>query len=426
MNLYTCDFYKSRAQLLSGKFLYIAGSDLYNPLNQPSQHLPFHLAPHLNQLDLVGYVRFYDGPRTNAWTRILKGTKNILTDRIRVVEEENIRKLIVRRIRLPGFFDPLLQDSWLYSIMCKYLKHPYDVAIVDGPESAVLSFFLKKSGRIKHLIYYDIDFYPGVHPQWAWILSKREKLLCKISDATVSVSRPLAGLREQQGSKLAVVIPNGVDFNRFHLNQQDRKEHPITLIYVGSLDERWGVDLPIQAMPILRLYFPDIQLIIAGRGPAEHQLRELVTSLNLESCVYFKGFIPYNELPDLLTQADIGVATSRMVSFRWYASPLKIVEYMSAGLPVICSGGGEAESMITESGAGINIPFNPEAFAKAVISLFLSTDNYSTARERAINYARGRSWEQMGTRLADLVSELMSGGIPKQKHKFPPDARGEI
>lgn len=411
---------------LSGNYLFIAGSDLLNPLNQPSQHLPFHLAPHLNQLDLVGYIRFYDGPRTNAWNRILKGTKNILTDRIRVVEEDNIKKLIVRRIRLPGFFDTLLQDIWLYSIMYKYLKHFYDIAIVDGPESAVLSFFLKKSGRVKHLIYYDIDFYPGVHPQWAWILSRREKLLCKISDATVSVSRPLAALREQQGSKMAVVIPNGVEFDHFYSINQNRKEHPITLIYVGSLDERWGVDLSILAMPTLRFHFPDIQLIIAGRGPAEHQLRELVTSLKLDNCVHFKGFIPYNELPDLLVQADIGVATSRQVSFRRYASPLKIVEYMSAGLPVICSGGGEAESMIAESGAGINIPFTPVAFTEAVCLLLATPDNYSAARERAINYARGRSWEQMGTRLADLVAQLLRDGNSKQECKFPQNARGEI
>ena len=52
---------KGTAQLL-GDFLFVAGSDFYNRLNQPSQHMPFHLANHLERLDLVGYIPFYDGP----------------------------------------------------------------------------------------------------------------------------------------------------------------------------------------------------------------------------------------------------------------------------------------------------------------------------------------------------------------------------
>lgn len=392
---------------LSGNFLYVAGSDLYNPLNQPSQHLPFHLAVHLGQMDLVGYLRFYDGPPASAWQRLKSGIKNILFNRLHITQTGNIKTIAVRRLRLPGILDPFLQDLWLWAIFKRQLKKSYDVAIVDGPESASIAKFLKKSGRTKHLIYYDIDFYPGVHPKWAWILSKREKLLCKLSDAAASVSRPLAALREQQGAKLAFVIPNGVEFNRFYTPRSDRIGQPPILIYSGSLDERWGVDLSIRAMPELRRRFPNIQLYIAGRGPAEQYLRELVTSLDLEKCVHFKGFVPYTDLPKLLSQADIGVATSRQVNFRKYASPLKLVEYMSAGLPVICSGGGEAQQMIEESGGGINIQFEPEAFTEAVTSFLIDPERFSIARFKAITYARGRSWEQMGYRMAQLVERVM-------------------
>jgi len=107
-----------------------------------------------------------------------------------------------------------------------------------------------------------------------------------------------------------------------------------------------------------------------------------------------------------LVQADIGIATSRSNAFRQYASPLKIVEYMAAGLPVICSGGGEAKKMIEESGAGMNIPFEPEAFAEAVQSLWATPGRLSAAREAAISYACSRSWEQNGILMAQLVSQV--------------------
>lgn len=394
-------------QQLVGSFLFIAGSDLFNPLNQPSQHLPFHLAPHLNQLDLVGYKRFYDGPPVSAWNRIKAGVINLLNHRVQISEEDNIRKIALRRIRLPGFLDPLLQDLWLYLILKKHLKSYYDVAIVDGPESATLATILKKTRRVKTLIYYDIDYYPGVHPQWAWILSQREKHLCHLADATASVSRPLAELRKQQGSRLAIVISNGVEFERFSSEMKEKKENPHTLIYTGSLDPRWGVDLSIQALPQIIAKYPDVQLIIAGRGSAEGELRELAKSLHVNDRVHFKGFVPYAELPALLAQADIGIATSRQSSFRHFASPLKLVEYMSVGLPVICSGGGEAEQMVVESGAGINILFDRDAFTDAVFVWLGNKNNYQAARERAVQYACGRSWKQMGKKMAQLVRQLL-------------------
>jgi len=391
---------------LSDDILFVAGSDLYNRLNQPSQHMPYQLAEHLEQLDVVGYVRFYDGPPAPAWRRLKSGIRNVISHRIRIQEDGNVRTIAARRLRLPGVLDPMVQDLWLYTILRPHLKRRYDLSIVDGPESALMAALLRRTGRVRSLIYYDIDYYPAVHPKWAWVLSRRERLCCRLADAVASVSRPLAALREQQGAKLAVVIPNGVDFARFYEANLIRSEHSPTLIYAGSLDLRWGVDLPIRAMPQLRRQIPEIRLLIAGRGPAEQELRQLAQTLGVSNCVHFQGFVPYAELPALMAEADIGVATSRSDAFRRYASPLKIVEYMAAGLPVICSGGGEAEQMIEESGAGVNIPFEPEAFAKAVQSLRAIPDSLEAAREAAIAYARGRSWHQMGTLMAQLVTQL--------------------
>lgn len=410
---------------LSGDFLFVAGSDLYNRLNQPSQHMPYHLARHLERLDLVGYARFYDGPPAPAWQRLKQGMRNVISHRISICNEGRVRTIAVRRLRLPGALDPLVQDLWLYTILRPHLKSRYHVSIVDGPESALLALLLKKTGRVRFLIYYDIDYYPGVHPQWSGLLSRREQICCQVADAVASVSRPLAALREQQGARLAAVVPNGVDFARFHVANLVRTEHPPTLVYAGSLDARWGVDLAIRAMPLLRRQIPDIRLLIAGRGPAEQELRQLALSMGVSDCVRFEGFVPHPDLPNLLAQADIGVATSRRDIFRRYASPLKIVEYMAAGLSVICSGGGEAEKMIEESRAGMSIPFEPEAFAEAVQSLWATPGSLSASREAAINYARSRSWEQMGILMAQLVCRITGARNPHQAPEPFLDRKGE-
>ena len=51
-----------------------------------------------------------------------------------------------------GGWNLTVQDLWLYIILRPHLKRRYQVAIVDGPESALLALFLKKTGRVRFLI----------------------------------------------------------------------------------------------------------------------------------------------------------------------------------------------------------------------------------------------------------------------------------
>jgi glycosyltransferase involved in cell wall biosynthesis len=395
----------------SGQYLYIGGSDIFNPFNQPAQHLPLHWAKHIEQLDLVGYTRFYDGPPASRFLRLRKGIKNILQKQSRVIitHEGTTRRIAARRLRLPGLTDPLVQDLWIYTILRRYLAPHYDVGIVYDPESALLARWLKRSQRVGLLVYHDIDYYPYVRSHWKKIIAWRERMVVRDSDAVISVSRPLVKLRMEQGAKQVLYLPNGVNFEQFNEANRYREEggiRPPTLLYSGTLDLRWGVDLPLQAMPSLLLQVPDACLLIAGTGPAEGELKALSQSLGLGKSVQFLGMIPYKDLPQVMARADVGLATSREDIFRQFASPLKVVEYMAAGLPVICSGGGEAELMINESGGGKNIPFLPKAFTQAAQSLLTRQDELAACRRAAIAYAHSRSWQRLGKQLAEFLLQL--------------------
>jgi glycosyltransferase involved in cell wall biosynthesis len=384
---------------------------MFNPFNQPAQHLPIHWAQHIEQLDLVGYSRFYDGPPASRLNRLGEGIKNILQNKRRVVftQEGNIRRIDARMLRLPDLIHPLVQDLWIYSIIRKYLTTYYDIGIVYDPESSLLARFLKRSKRVGFLVYHDIDYYPYVRSQWQKIIAIRERMVVREADAVISVSRPLVKLRKEQGAKEVLYLPNGVNFERFDkansLREGEGTRAP-TLLYSGTLDMRWGVDLPLQSMPKLLEKVPEARLLIAGTGEAEDELKSIAQSLGLGESVQFLGMIPYEDLPKVMATADVGLATSREEIFRHFASPLKIVEYMAAGLPVICSGGGEAELMIDESGGGINIPFSPEAFAEAAQSLLTSQQKLGTCRQAAIAYAKSRTWENLALQLTEFLDQL--------------------
>lgn len=405
------------SDVVKGRCLYVAGSDLFIRLNQPAQRLPLYWAAHVEQLDLVGYTAFYDGPPAPAPARIRQGIANILMRRVSVTSEGVIRRISARRLRLPSVIDLLAQDLWLYAILRSHLARHYTIAIVYDPESALLAACLKKSGRVEMLVYHDIDYYPAIHSHRRRITAWRERMLVRMADAVLSVSRPLAALRERQGARRVFYLPNGVDYERFNAANQLRAPHTPTLLYAGTLDLRWGVDLPIRALPHLRERLPGTSLLIVGDGPANAQLRALADEMGVSEAVRFLGFIPYDHLPAIMAEADLGLATSREDIFRQYASPLKIVEYMAAGLPVICSGGGEAALMVEESGGGVNIPFAPEALAEAAAALLTQPDALAARRSAALAYAKSRAWDSLGKQLAADLRELTRAAAQHQRER---------
>jgi glycosyltransferase involved in cell wall biosynthesis len=301
---------------------------MFNRFNQPAQHLPLHWARHIEKLDLVGYSAFYDGPPASALKRLRVGFGNLLSKqrRIQISQEGNIRRITVRRIRLPRLLDVLFQDLWIYLLLRGKLAKHYDIGITYDPESALLSRLLKRSGRVSKLVYHDIDYYPFVYQSWQKIVAWRERMVVRDSDAVVSVSRPLVELRRKQGARRVLYLPNGVNFERFNEAHRQRKTDAPTLLYSGTLDMRWGVDLPLRGMPFLLQRMPQARMIVAGTGPAEDELKALAQSLGVGEAVRFLGMIPYKDLPSVMAQADVGCATSRQDPFRHYASPLKIVE----------------------------------------------------------------------------------------------------
>lgn len=102
------------------------------------------------------------------------------------------------------------------------------------------------------------------------------------------------------------------------------------LLHVGRLIKWKNVDLIIRAVDQLRNEYPDIELVIIGKGEEETTLRSLVNELNLTDKITFKGAIYEGESQTIeFLQAGIYVLAGM--------GGLSINEAMIHGLPVICS-----------------------------------------------------------------------------------------
>lgn len=148
------------------------------------------------------------------------------------------------------------------------------------------------------------------------------------------------------------VIHNGVDVDRFHDADGSavRARHNLgdaTVVgFSGSLKPWHGVDALLEAFAKLP---SATRLLIAGDGPEGLALRRLADVLGIADRTVFSGAVPHDRMPEYLAAMDVGVAPYEAQS-DFYFSPLKVVEYLAAGLALVTTEQGDLGEMVGDAG----------------------------------------------------------------------------
>jgi glycosyltransferase involved in cell wall biosynthesis len=172
--------------------------------------------------------------------------------------------------------------------------------------------------------------------------------------ALLAVSRPLAAWLETcDGAAGRVhVVQNGVDISRF--GSQVVASQPaaglVTIGFLGSLRPWHGVEQLGTAFLQLRQQGSSVRLLIVGDGPMRAQIERQCASE--ADSVVMTGAVEPERVPGLLASMDIAVAPyPRMESF--YFSPLKLYEYMAAGVAIVASASGQVCDVIENRRTGL-------------------------------------------------------------------------
>lgn len=148
-------------------------------------------------------------------------------------------------------------------------------------------------------------------------------------------------------------LPFIVDEDYFASSISARRSRPdatIRFLVIGRLqDQLKGQSVAINAFAIARKDLDiRIELVLAGTGPDESMLRELVREAGIEDAVSFPGWVGYEDLAELLSRVDALVMPSR-----WDPYPVAVLEAMAAGLPVLGSTAcGSVRERVIDDGAG--------------------------------------------------------------------------
>lgn len=243
------------------------------------------------------------------------------------------------------------------------------------------------------------------------VASGMERWICAKATQTLVVSTPLKTYLESIGVPpgKCFVMPNGVDPDRFMPRAKNPGQlrdlgiNPEAFIvgFTGVLRPWHGLDLLLDAIAKLAGKKFDIFLLIVGDGPYRKQIEEKVAALKLNELVRITGRVPHDRVPDHVSLFD--VAVSPRATF--YASPMKVMEYMALGKPVVVPRTLNFLDFIDERINGITFEDgNPMALEAALASLYESRDTCRQIGANARKKVEERlNWQWNARRSCELM-----------------------
>ncbi|MDQ8004317.1 MAG: glycosyltransferase family 4 protein [Pedobacter sp.] len=173
----------------------------------------------------------------------------------------------------------------------------------------------------------------------------------------------------QLSNEKAISIPNGIK-PLDGVNFSERKGNRIKFITVCTLNERKGIDLLIEAIPIINNTFEEkIEFVVVGDGPLITELYAL-SRLHLNLNVMGES----SQVAELLAESDVFFLLSRNEG-----QPLSILEALRASLIVLTTDVGCSSSMVNDSN-GILVNPNVQEIVDGVTALVINWDMYEQKR----------------------------------------------
>ncbi|AIY87661.1 MULTISPECIES: glycosyltransferase [unclassified Thermotoga] len=203
------------------------------------------------------------------------------------------------------------------------------------------------------------------------------------------------------------VIPLFVDTSHFYPRNPNKREYLVSLfpkppekivLYIGRLARYKGLEYLTRAMTMLEEKYG---LVIIGKGRKEEELKRFAQKLEVEKRVVFLDHVPYDELPEYYSAADVFVLPS--IS-RAEAFGLVGLEAMACGTPVITTelGTGTSYYNIHEKTGLVVPPKNSKILAES-IKRICESDWKNTKKDIIIKRAKEFSLEMFKQRIEEVL-----------------------
>jgi len=306
------------------------------------------------------------------------------------------------------------------------LRQKADIYHFHDPELLLVGMLLKLLTR-RHVVY---DVHENVRKQilnktwlfpwirkplsWTYVLIERACLL--FIDGIIIAEDSY--IENYQGRKNAVALRNYPILTYLEPREDVGKTnrgagHSFKVIYVGGLTRLRGALELVEAMRIMKADgYEEVRLDLIGPISSPELKRELdavICQHDLEGYVSIPGPILHEQVHEILSQSQVGMAVLHPDPNYVDSLPTKLFEYMAAGLPVIASNFPLWKEIVERNECGLTVnPLDPREIAKAIEYLLAHPEEAQRMGENGRRAVLEKyNWEREAKKLLTLYEELL-------------------
>lgn len=280
--------------------------------------------------------------------------------------------------------------------------------------TTVIAFSMAKRHGIPTLFYsIDIDHklipYRFLQPLGKIMESWNIRNATKVA----AINEALRFYTVEMGAKVGntLVIPSGVDMSQYRPNMDGRcirdaygiSVSDKVVLFMGWLYPFSGLDQVIASLRESPDRYSNIKIVIVGDGEAFENLERQIEQSGLSHSVIMTGLRPYSEMPEFIAASDVCILPAIKNEVMSLIVPLKIMEYMAMGKPVVATRleglereFGERNGIVFVEGPARILPMAYEILVDGTAKLLGS---------RARSRVEGNDWDKIA---AIFEAELLS------------------
>ncbi|WP_263771565.1 TIGR04063 family PEP-CTERM/XrtA system glycosyltransferase [Propionivibrio soli] len=217
------------------------------------------------------------------------------------------------------------------------------------------------------------------------------------------------------------VIPNAVDVDAFDTtgvpDEALKAELGLagcTVVgFIGSFYAYEGLDLLLEAFPLVLFRLPDVRLLLVGGGPQEAALKERVKRLKIEDKVVFTGRVPHQEVQRYYDLIDVLAYPRHSMRLTELVTPLKPLEAMAQGRLFVASDVGGHRELIRDGETGVLFHAgSASSLAESITKLLAKREYWPELRTAGRQFVeKERNWENSVGRYQAVYESLCGGGL---------------
>jgi glycosyltransferase involved in cell wall biosynthesis len=252
------------------------------------------------------------------------------------------------------------------------------------------------------------------------LMRRLEKWSIGFADLVITVNvacKRIFASRSCDSRKIGVVMnaPDGDIFPyraaRSYPPFEKSSGKPFVIMYHGSIVERNGLDLAIEALARVRETIPNAELKICGRStPFLEQVLQQARTLGLEQSVHYLGPKRLEELVDEIENCNLGVIPNQRNPFTDINTPTRILEYLALGKPVIAPRTPGIQDYFNQDALFFFEAGDTEELAMMIESVYFDSRQAIETAERGQEIYLAHTWQEEKGTLLDLVDGLLTEG----------------